>query len=94
MHAAGDSIEDIAQAVGYTAKTVREIVGANKWRDEFGERNARVVEIYRAGHTVAETARITGVQPTQVGRIVRRAGVSRPRGPVPAARETDSEASG
>lgn len=52
-------------------------------RAELAERDARVVEIYRAGHTVAETAKLTGVQPTQVGRIVKRAGVSRRPGPVP-----------
>lgn len=52
-------------------------------RAELADRDARVVEVYLAGHTVAETAKLTGVQPTQVGRIVKRAGVSRRRGQVP-----------
>lgn len=55
------------------------------------DRDAWVVEIYSAGRTVAETARITGVQPTQVGRIVQRAGVSRRRGPAPRSRSVERD---
>ncbi len=83
LHADGRSVAEIAETVGYASKTVRLLIGGNKWRDDYAVRNARVVEVYQAGHTVKETARITGVQPTQVGRIVRRAGVSRRRGPAP-----------
>ena len=83
LHEQDVPVEQIAQDLGYSIRYVHELTGARstRWRDEYGGRDARVVEVYVAGRTVAETARITGVQPTQVGRIVKRAGVSRRPGP-------------
>lgn len=47
MHAEGRSVAEIAETLSYAPKTVRLLIGGNTWRDDYTERNARVVEAYQ-----------------------------------------------
>lgn len=80
LHQQGLTSDEIAKIVDRRPTWVRQVLGLNGRDEKYGERDRRVVELYQAGHMIAEVAELTGVQPTQVGRIVQRAGVSRPRG--------------
>lgn len=91
LYELGRSSDEIANATGYTPSYVRELTGASKWREKFSARDERVIQTYLAGHTISQTAKLTGTARTQVGRIVQRAGVARPRGPRPARKaQTDN----
>lgn len=72
----------IAEATGYSRYWIGHLIGRTSY-EQFRERDARVIEVYLAGNTITKTAELTGVQRTQVGRIIQRAGVSRPPGPRP-----------
>lgn len=80
LHQQGLTSDEIAKIVDRRPTWVRQVLGINGRDEKYGERDRRVVELYQAGHMIAEVAELAGVQPTQVGRIVQRAGVSRPRG--------------
>ncbi len=94
----GSSVEEVATRTGYTVDFVLRLIGPEARRNESAarrdrrqSRDARAVELYQAGHTIAETAEIMGMARSQIGRIVKEAGVSRPRGPAAGRPQCGSE---
>lgn len=79
----GATVEELAVRFGQRSSYIRRVVGAPPMREEVQRRHEQVLALYRAGHTIVEAAAMTGLGQSQAGLIVRRAGLSRRRGPRP-----------